>query len=311
MNAVVLGIDTSCYTTSAAAAAHGGFSSARRLLDVPPGDRGLRQSEAFFQHVQRLPALIEEALSGRDVAAVCASVRPRDAEGSYMPVFTAGAQFGAAIAAALRVPFLQTTHQQGHIAAALVDSGLAQERFLCLHLSGGTTEALLVEGNELRVTLVGGSADLHAGQLVDRVGVALGLPFPAGPHLEALATEGTDRGRLGASLEKDDLCMHFSGAEAAAHRLIAAGERPADVAAEVFSCLCRTTARFIAAASKRAQAQDVLVAGGVSSSRLLRAALPERLSRLGCTARVFFARPDLAADNAVGVALIGRQKMRL
>ena len=138
-----LGIDTSCYTTSVALAVEdGALLSRRRLLDVEQGARGLRQSEALFQHVQRLPALLEDMLSKAgeaQIACVCASARPRDAEGSYMPVFTAGTGFARAIAASLRVPFYETSHQQGHVRAAMEGAGALPEEFLALHLSGGTT----------------------------------------------------------------------------------------------------------------------------------------------------------------------------
>ena len=188
-----LGIDTSCYTTSVALAVEdGALLSRRRLLDVEQGARGLRQSEALFQHVQRLPALLEDMLSKAgeaQIACVCASARPRDAEGSYMPVFTAGTGFARAIAASLRVPFYETSHQQGHVRAAMEGAGALPEEFLALHLSGGTTEALRVRPG-LKVELLGGSNDLHAGQLVDRVGVRMGLSFPAGPALEKLARQG-------------------------------------------------------------------------------------------------------------------------
>ncbi|MBQ9198249.1 MAG: O-sialoglycoprotein endopeptidase, partial [Clostridia bacterium] len=185
----VLGIDTSCYTTSVAAAGENGvICSHRRLLPVQQGARGLRQSEAVFAHIRQLPELFEsamESLGERTVDAICVSSKPRDDEASYMPVFQAGLSFARVTAAAMRVPLIQTTHQRGHVRAALQDSGLAAERYLALHLSGGTTEVLLMAGNALE--LISGTRDLHAGQLIDRVGVALGLPFPAGPYLEKLA----------------------------------------------------------------------------------------------------------------------------
>ena len=188
----VLGIDTSCYTTSVALVEDGRIAQERRLLSVAQGERGLRQSSALFQHVERLPELLEAlfAHSPGCVDGVCVSTRPRDAEGSYMPVFKAGECAARAIAAAQGVPLVETSHQQGHIRAALVDSGCGEAEFVALHLSGGTTEAVFV-GQGLKTRLIAMSADLHAGQLVDRVGVALGLSFPAGPALEALARQGS------------------------------------------------------------------------------------------------------------------------
>ena len=182
---LALGLETSCYTTSAALCAPGREPrQERRLLPVAVGERGLRQSEAVFAHVRQISDVLLPLLetAPEPVSCVCASASPRDGEDSYMPVFQVGVSHGKAIAAALHVPFYTTTHQRGHIAAAKYGTGLEAERFIALHLSGGTTDVLLMDGDEIRP--IGTSMDLHAGQLVDRVGVALGLPFPCGPYLE-------------------------------------------------------------------------------------------------------------------------------
>lgn len=301
-----LGIDTSCYTTSVALAGDGGvLASRRRLLDVEPGARGLRQSEALFQHVQRLSALLEDMLceaKDMQIVCVCASVRPRDAEGSYMPVFTAGEAFARSIAAALRVPALQTSHQQGHVRAAMEGAGALPEEFLALHLSGGTTEILRVRPG-LKIELLGGSNDLHAGQLVDRVGVRMGLSFPAGPALEALARHGTARGAFPLAHREGE--VSFSGAEAQAMRMLDAGAAREDVAAEVYSYLARAVAYLIGWAYGRTRLQAALVSGGVASSALLRELLPGRLAKLSCPVRLHWGKPEMSGDNACGVALIG------
>ncbi len=302
---MVLGIDTSCYRTSLALADAGGIAAqAGRLLDVPEGARGLRQSDALFQHVRRLPELMESLMAGGlgPVEAVVFSEKPRPADDSYMPVFTAGASLARSVAALLRVPIFATTHQQGHVRAALVGTDLIGKEFIAVHLSGGTTEILRV-GAGLDVRLLGGTADISAGQLVDRVGVALGLKFPAGPALEALAVKGEARSALPVSVR--GMAASFSGAEAAVMRLIQSGAAPENAAAEVYSLLARALARLISQASGATGLMDVLLAGGVASSALLRALLPGRLSRLNEAVRVQWARPELSGDNAAGVALIG------
>lgn len=316
MTRCVLGIDTSCYTTSTAAVslAGGQLAQQRRLLCVPVGERGLQQSQGVFQHVQQLPALTEALMGALRadvpdavIAAVCASTRPRAVEGSYMPVFTVGESFARGLAAALDVPFFATCHQQGHLWAARVRSGLPEGPHLAIHLSGGTSELLLSDGDAL--TLLGGTGDLHAGQFVDRVGTAMGLPFPAGPELTALALSGHARSRIPASA--DGLSVSFSGAESCAQRLIAAGELSReDIAAEVFSCLARTLAKWIARARTQTGVGRVLLMGGVACSHLLRALLPERLARERAEVSLYWAQPELSGDNAVGVALLGAQMLR-
>ncbi len=306
----VLGIDTSCYTTSAALVSLDGriIASSRRLLSVEQGERGLPQSPRLFQHVKNLPQMIENVMADvpqAEIAAVCASTRPRPAEESYMPVFRAGESQARAAAAMLRVPFYPFSHQEGHVRAAMVDAGIdEQQPFLALHLSGGTTEILLCDAGELR--LLGGSLDLHAGQLIDRMGVKMDMPFPAGPSLERLAMQGEAKGLIGVSLRGVDCNM--SGAENKATGWLAKGTLPREqIAAEVFDFVCRTVYRQIEAAAEQTGARQALLAGGVASSTLLRAMLEKRAKKRGLACRLHFARPELSGDNAVGVALLGAQ----
>lgn len=314
MKRVIVGLDTSCYTTSAAAVTVDGevIASCRRLLPVPKGERGLRQSEAVFIHVRQLPEQIEllsQHLTGCEIAAVCVSRRPRDEEASYMPVFHAGDAQGRSLAALLSVPCFATTHQRGHIAAAKVDSGIALGDLLAVHLSGGTTEILSLVGDEL--TLLGGTLDLHAGQVVDRTGVALGLPFPAGPYLEELAVKGTAKALLPVSMADGGMSCHLSGAETQVQRWIAAGAMPReDIAREVYDLLARTVARMVTTAAEKTGIRQVLIAGGVSSSQLFRTLVCQRIAKRDRDLHVCFGKPEYSGDNAVGVALLGAEKLR-
>ncbi|MBQ3222286.1 MAG: O-sialoglycoprotein endopeptidase [Clostridia bacterium] len=303
----VLGIDTSCYTTSVAYAQRGAEPvQARRILTVPEGKSGLQQSGALFQHVQNLPVMLEELRAKcpeMQIEAVCASTRPRDAQDSYMPVFLAGEGTARGIAASLQVPFFATSHQQGHVRAAILHSGIPEGDFMAVHLSGGTTE-LLHTGFDLHVDLLGGTEDLNAGQLVDRTGVALGLPFPCGPHLEELAKGGKAESKI--PLSAKGMALHFSGAEAQIMRWVESGEmKKEDIAAEVYSYLSRAVAHLLTEGYKHTGCKNVLIAGGVSSSARFRTLLPERLRRKKCPVRVYWGKPEFSSDNAVGAALIG------
>lgn len=306
---LALGLDTSCYTTSAALCALGAEPrQARRLLPVPAGERGLRQSEAVFAHVRQLSEMIESVTKNADepISCVCASVAPRGDANSYMPVFQVGEMAGRSIAAALHVPFYATSHQQGHVRAARFGTELGTAPFVALHLSGGTTDVLLADGEKL--TPLGAAVDLHAGQLVDRIGVALGLPFPCGPYLEELARQGRNRNVVPVSMEKEGLRCHLSGAEAQLMRLIAAGEEKENVAAEVYGILCRTVLRLLAGAQEQTGTAQMLLAGGVASSALLREMLLQRNEQRRLGLQLHFGRPEFSGDNAVGVALIGLEK---
>ena len=313
---IVLGIDTSCYTTSAAAVNEHGevVAASRMLLPVKQGERGLRQSEAVFAHVRQMPLVtdrLKEQLAdlNAEIVAVCASAAPRDEEESYMPVFTVGLGHARVLSNVLNVPLYETSHQQGHVAAGLIGHQQPEEAFVALHLSGGTTELLACENGKL--TLLGGCADLHAGQLVDRVGVAMGLPFPAGPHLEKLAMrfDGTVESLLPVSMEKDGLTCHLSGVETRAQQWIKEGKMSHEqIAAEVFDVLARTVARLLTGACQKSGAKKALVVGGVASSTLLREQLKRKLDKQRVKIDVIFGQPQYSADNAAGVAAIGMRK---
>lgn len=308
--ALYLGIDTSYYTTSVAVVDAGGrlLADERRPLTVPPGQRGLAPAQAVFAHVQALPDLVEAALAvgRRELAGVAASVAPRPAPGSYLPVFAVGAGCGRSLAAALDLPFVATTHQEGHVAAGLWSAaGPPAERFLAVHLSGGTTELLLVErrGAGFVEQCLGGTRDLYVGQFVDRVGVALGLGFPAGAALEALAAGGEPGVRLPSAVRGLD--VSFSGPEAQAQRLLAGdAARPADLALAVFACIARTLEKWLRAGVRATGVYDVLLVGGVAANAVVAARLRRRLSGSGIA--VYVTEPRYCTDNAVGVGLLAK-----
>lgn len=315
MSDIIIGFDTSNYRTSAAAVTTSGevLYNGRLLLPVSAGERGLRQSDAVFAHLKQLPdvtAGMREKLKDGQIVAVAASTRPRGREDSYMPVFQVGERFGMSLADMLNVPFLKTDHQSGHIAAAAFGTAMeAEQDYLAFHLSGGTTDLLWVRNG--RIEEIGGSLDLHAGQLVDRVGVALGMRFPAGPELENLAVKGQSRALLGTSMEQSDLFCHFSGAESQASRWIRNKDMlPENIAAEVYDLLARTTSRMLLAGMRKTGLRKALVAGGVSASALFREQLSERLKKTDGSMKLIFGKEDLSGDNAVGVALIGAKMLR-
>ncbi len=304
-----LGLDTSNYTTSAAywPAGAGEPVQAKKLLPVKAGEMGLRQSDAVFHHTRQLPDMLEQladALSG-GVAAVAASDRPQQTEGSYMPCFLVGLGAARQLAATLGVPLHRFTHQQGHVAAALAGSGSLELRhrpFLAFHVSGGTTDALLVEPDKECVfscRVVGHSLDLKAGQLIDRVGGLLGLPFPAGPALEQLAAEAERTYNPKPTLRGCD--CHLSGVENQCRDRLAKGEPPAEVAR-----FCLDSVRAAVTGMTRAILDTygdlpVVYAGGVMSNTQLRLALQEEFGGR-------FAPPIYSADNAAGIACLCRIK---
>lgn len=304
--AACLGIDTSNYTTSAAVFDGEAGVNEGRLLDVRPGTLGLRQSDALFQHVKRLPEIFarlrERGVLG-NLTAVGASTRPRAAEDSYMPCFLAGESQGRVLADVLGVPFVPVSHQQGHLAAAAWSAGhpeLLDAPMLAWHLSGGTTELLLVtpEGRSVHAERIGGTSDLSAGQLVDRAGVLLGLAFPAGKALDALA----GRSQSGACfhVKLSGLNFSLSGMENKVKDLAARGCPPEDTARFVLNTLSDVVRRATVAARDRYPGLPVLCSGGVASNARLRYVLTE-------FCRAHFAEPRYSTDNALGVAILAHR----
>ena len=303
---VSLGIDTSNYTTSVAVFDGESGENVGKLLEVPSGALGLRQSEALFQHVRQLPALFaklrqEGLLEG--IVAVGASTRPRAVEGSYMPCFLAGESQGRSIAASLGVPFFACSHQQGHIAAAAWSSGridLLDRPCLAWHLSGGTTELLLVEpeGNELHARKIGGSSDISAGQLIDRTGQLLGLAFPAGKALDELSERWESGEHF--SVKIHDLTFSLSGVENKVKERAAKGAGPEEIARFALATVADAVCRATDAARHRWPGLPVLCSGGVASNRLLRQVLTERCGAV-------FAPARYSTDNAMGVAVLAHR----
>ncbi len=297
----VLGLDTSNYTTSAALFDGETGENMGCLLDVRPGELGLRQSDALFQHVKRLPQLLRQLLGQtRDIRAVGASTCPRAVEGSYMPCFLVGESQGKGIAAALGVPFYAHSHQQGHLAAAAWSAGrmdLLDSSFLAWHLSGGTTELLLVrpEGTSVAVEIIGGTSDLSAGQLIDRTGVLLGCQFPAGKALDKLYAQADVC--YEPRIKLNGLTFSLSGMENQVKALAEEGEKPANIARFAIDAVSNVVWRATQEAQRRYPGLPVLCSGGVASNSQLRAGLIHI-----CGA--FFAEPRYSTDNAMGTAIL-------
>ncbi len=302
----VLGLDTSNYTTSAALydAGTDEMRSLRKLLQVKPGEVGLRQSDAVFQHTLQLPELMEElfAQMAARVERIAVSTAPCDFEGSYMPCFMAGKGAARSVAAAMGVPVKFFSHQAGHIAAVLWSAKrteLLERPFLAFHVSGGTTEAVLVQPDAekvFRIEKKAGTLDLKAGQAVDRVGRMLGLDFPAGAQLDALSLQSDRFFRIRPVIR--DGCCSLSGVENRCEKMARAGEPPADIAKYCLIYIVRALEEMTESLSAAYPGLPLVFSGGVTSNTLLRRAFTSKYGAV-------FAGQGLASDNAAGVAFLG------
>ncbi len=296
-----LGIDTSNYTTSCALynSESGSVIQRKKLLPVKPGELGLRQSDAVFHHTVQLPELLADLFSDftGKVDAVGVSYAPVRAEGSYMPCFLAGVNAATAAAVSNGVPLYKYSHQEGHLMAALYSAGkteLVGEKFLAFHVSGGTTQLLLVDG-ALHTSLVAASSDLKAGQAVDRVGVMLGFPFPAGKYVDELARKSEKVYKINLKL-KDGNCS-LSGVENKCKAMYEQGEKPEDICRFCLDYIMTALYKMAVYAREKFGDLPILFSGGVMSNSIIKKQLTESLG-------AYFAEPEFSADNAAGIAFL-------
>ena len=301
----VIGIDTSNYTTSIAFFDGTQGENCSKLLPGKAGELGLRQADAVFAHVKSLPELSGRLFShiqAENITAVGVSTRPRAVEGSYMPCFLVGYSHAKLLADTLRVPLVEVSHQQGHVAASLWSAGhmeLMDQPHIAWHLSGGTTELLLVEpeGKNVRCTKIGGTSDISAGQLIDRTGQLLGLPFPAGKHLDALSQGAADKEVY--RVKCKDMTFSLSGIQNKVQQYYEKSGDGAETAAYALRCVAFAVSAATRQALEAYPGLRVVFSGGVASNSMLR----QTLSPFDPV----FAQPQFSTDNAMGVAVLAHR----
>lgn len=308
---VFLGFDTSCYTTSVAMVTmDGNITWARELLPVKQGGRGLAQSEMVFLHTRKLPELVAKLnIADYEVRAIGVSSKPRDAEDSYMPAFLVGKTVAHSLGLVLGRPVYELSHQTNHLYAALAAADMPDsQKFLFVHISGGTTEILLASktGADYTYQLLMQSLDISAGQFIDRIGVKLGLGFPAGIGLETMALEATGVIELPVAVKKG--CVSFAGPCSAAERFLVKGVEHATLAKGVLECVAESLYRSVRYFAAEQKIHRVLFIGGVAGNSLIREYIKGKLIKYSVQA--FFATPQFSSDNAIGSALYARLRWR-
>lgn len=306
MNEFYLGIDTSNYKTSVSifCPQTGQYKNIGKLLDVKQGELGLRQSDAIFKHISQIYKLIDEIPKGLNIKAVCVSTKPRDIQGSYMPCFIAGESIARSIASVMDIPVYTTSHQQNHIVAAAFSAkrlDILSKRHIAWHLSGGTTEVLLIEPDENKMPnakIIGGTSDISAGQLIDRVGVMLGLKFPCGNELEKLSEKCTNAKAFNVKVK--DGVFSLSGMQNKAQDLLKNDETPDYIAQFVISTISKTIIEATKQIKKKYD-YEIICAGGVMSNKKIKQQILKEFSAV-------FALPELSGDNAVGCAIIAAKQ---
>lgn len=219
-----------------------------------------------------------------------------------MPCFMVGLSHGTLLAEALGVPLFEVSHQQGHVAAALWSAGrldLMDVPHLAWHLSGGTTELLLVEpeGKNVKCSRIGGTSDISAGQLIDRTGQLLGLPFPAGKHLDALSEGAVSKETF--KVKCQDLTFSLSGVQNKVQQFHEKNGDPRETAAYALRCVAEAVILASRNAGKQYPGLPIVFSGGVASNSLLRTRIQEL--------DPIFAQPQYSTDNAMGVCVLAQR----
>lgn len=300
-----LGFDTSNYTTSACLITDSGeIYQQKKLLTVKQGQRGLRQSEALFQHTVNMPEIVKGLVGIADfqpsIKAVAVSSRPRNVENSYMPCFLSGINTANAVSAFTGAKYYETSHQIGHILAVLFAQNrldLIKEPFIALHLSGGTTEALLVTPDKdeiIKAQIIAESLDLKAGQAIDRAGVLLGLTFPCGKELDKLAQQCTTDYKHRVSMKGNNISL--SGVENKVKAMVQSNAPKQEVAGFVITYIAQSVTAMLEGVCSEYGKMPIVFSGGVSSNSTLRNTINAKFSN------VCFALPEYSCDNAVGIA---------
>ena len=301
----VIGIDTSNYTTSIAFFDGIGGENCSRLLPVKQGELGLRQSDAVFSHIKSLPELSGRLFSHvrkEEITAVGVSTRPRAVEGSYMPCFMVGYSHAKMLSDLLRVPMVEVSHQQGHVAASLWSAerlDLMDQPHLAWHLSGGTTELLLVEpeGKNVICTKIGGTTDISAGQLIDRTGQLLQLSFPSGKHLDALSKEASMKDVF--KVKCSDMSFSLSGVQNKVQQFHSTHGNDSETAAYALRCVAKAVYLASEQALKAYPGLRIVFSGGVASKSMLRDVI--------APLNPIFSQPQYSTDNAMGVAVLAHR----
>ncbi len=306
-----LGIDTSNYTTSAAIydSLTNEALNEKMLLPVKEGSIGLRQSDAVFHHTVQLPQIIHKLFDGfdKEISAIGVSSKPRSEDGSYMPCFLSGMAVAKSMSSAMNLPLYEFSHQQGHIASVVFSTenhSLLSKKFIAFHLSGGTTEAVLVspdKENIISTEIIAKSLDLKAGQAIDRTGVLMGLKFPCGVKIDELSLKSPNDYSVKSFLRGTDCSL--SGIENKVKKMIEQNESAENISKFCIQSIISAVDKTVEVLIKEYGNLPIVFSGGVSSNTLLRKYMSEKYNAI-------FTLPAYSADNACGIAYLTSLKSK-
>jgi len=309
MKKYILGIDTSAYTTSIAIIdkqIDQVVFDMRKILQVPYGQKGLRQQDAVFQHLKNLPEIFGEIdIDLNRVDTVSVSSRPRNVENSYMPVFTVGQNFGKVIAKTLSCNYVEYSHQENHIGASLTEQyKTINNSILAIHISGGTSEFLSVckSSAGYKADIIGGSKDITFGQLIDRIGNTMHFPFPCGKHMDKFIDDNTNVEMIKTPRISGDEYINLSGMENYYINLYNNNKyEKQTIIYSLFRYISECIIYIINNLKNKHEIKTIIVTGGVASNSTIRKIILEQLEN---QFKIIFPSIKNSSDNAIGTAFL-------
>ena len=301
----ILGIETSCDETAAAVVQDGRKTLSSIIasqVDIHSRFGGIVPEVASRQHLLTIIPIIEQAMAQAqtqwsDLDGIAVTCGPGLAGSLLIGVNTA-----KAIALSLRLPLLGINHLEGHIYANWLEGYTPDLPAICLIVSGGHSDLILMKGHG-DYQLLGRTRDDAAGEAFDKVSRILELGYPGGPAVEKAALSGNSaRFRLPRAWLKDTDDFSFSGLKTAVLRLAAEQNiaATADIAASFQDAVADVLVTKTVSAAKQLGARQILLCGGVAANRLLRRMLAER-----SPIPILMPNPTLCTDNAAMIASCG------
>lgn len=317
---LILGIETSCDETGVAL-----FESDRGLIahalfsqiDMHADYGGVVPELASRDHVRKLlplcdQVLTEAGLTKRDIEGIAYTAGP-----GLIGALMVGGSVAHALAFALGVPVLGIHHMEGHLLAPMLEDNPPAFPFVALLVSGGHTQLVRVDGIG-EYQMLGESVDDAAGEAFDKTAKMLGLDYPGGPRVAALAEKGTP-GRYKfprPMTDRPGLDFSFSGLKTFTLNTVNAARKAdelndqtrADIALAFEAAVVDTLAIKCRRALQQTGCQRLVIAGGVSANKRLRGGLEIMAEKLRAT--VFYARPEFCTDNGAMIAFAGAQRLK-
>lgn len=311
----VLGIETSCDETGVAVYDSRQGLLAHRLysqIELHADYGGVVPELASRDHVRKMIPLLRELLDAAGTPLPTLDAVAYTAGPGLAGALMVGAVFGRTLAWALGIPAVGVHHMEGHLLAPMLEANPPGFPFVALLVSGGHTQLMRVDGIG-RYALLGESIDDAAGEAFDKVAKMLRLDYPGGPAVARLAEQG-DAARFDfprPMLDRPGLDFSFSGLKTSVLNALNTTadypEKAADIAASFQAAAVDTLARKCERALKETGVRRLVVAGGVSANRLLRAQLGEMAARR--RAEVFYPALPFCTDNGAMIAFAGCQRL--